>query len=263
MSSSATLATGLAATGAAASKLACSTVADSPSEALLVDRPGQTGAGADRDMTVCRSIGIKPAPASSRNAVAEREVDAILLGQDQNMVYFSGCFRRSGERSTWLLFPVQETDTAYWYAPSIDRDLMRSWWSTEMENYFCYPHAEGGFPYRGELARGQPSRSVRVDASGPRPARSRGQDDRDRFRAHRFETANSGERPSRSALRRDRRFVSRHADHQDSGRDSAHPARLSLLRQSARVPHATIFWSAAPRPRISKSAKRSKPTAST
>ncbi len=147
------LATGLAATGAAASRLACSTVADSPSEALLVDRPGQpepAPIGYDRlplDWHQARTRELK-------KRVAEREVDAILLGQDQNMVYFSGCFRRSGERSTWLLFPVQETDTAYWYAPSIDRDLMRSWWSTEMENYFCYPHAEGGFPYRGERARG-------------------------------------------------------------------------------------------------------------
>ncbi len=149
------LATGLAATGAAASKLACSTVADSPSEALLVDRPGQpepAPIGYDRlplDWHQARTRELK-------KRVAEREVDAILLGQDQNMVYFSGCFRRSGERSTWLLFPIGETeaDTAYWYAPSIDRDLISSWWSTEMENYFCYPHADGGFPYRGELARG-------------------------------------------------------------------------------------------------------------
>ena len=42
-------------------------------------------------------------------------VDAILLEKDVNKVYFSGCFRGSGERSTWVFFPVKEKDAAYWY----------------------------------------------------------------------------------------------------------------------------------------------------
>ncbi|HXV62348.1 MAG TPA: M24 family metallopeptidase [Vicinamibacteria bacterium] len=89
-----------------------------------------------------------------KERAAERGVDAVLLSSDQNMVYFTGCFRQSGERSTWVLFPVEETDTVYWYSPGIDRDLVTTWWATENEYYFCYPHAEGGFPNRGELKRG-------------------------------------------------------------------------------------------------------------
>ncbi|MCP4709489.1 MAG: aminopeptidase P family protein [Planctomycetes bacterium] len=81
--------------------------------------------------------------------------DAILLESDTNKVYFSGCYRGSGERSTWLFFPVGEDDTAYWYGPGIDRDLITSWWCTEFEYYFCYPHAEGGFPNRGQVVRGK------------------------------------------------------------------------------------------------------------
>jgi len=81
-------------------------------------------------------------------------VDGILLESDKNKVYFSGCFRGSGERTTWVFFPSDEKDTAYWYAPGIDRDLITSWWSTEFEYYFCYPHAEGGYPNQGKVTTG-------------------------------------------------------------------------------------------------------------
>jgi len=89
-----------------------------------------------------------------KERLAERRVDAIVLSNDQNMVYFTGCFRGSGERSTWSLFLTGEEDTVYWYSPGIDRDLIESWWSTENEYYFGYPHAEGGFPNRGQVVQG-------------------------------------------------------------------------------------------------------------
>jgi Xaa-Pro aminopeptidase len=85
---------------------------------------------------------------------ADRGLTAIILGNDQNMVYYTGCFRGSGERSTWALFRPDEEDTLYWYSPGIDRDLIESWWSTENEYYFCFPHAEGGFPHRAEVVQG-------------------------------------------------------------------------------------------------------------
>ena len=69
-------------------------------------------------------------------------IDAIVLQRDVNLVYFSGCFRGSGERTTWCMFPMDEKDTAYWFSPGIDRDLIGSWWCTENTYYFCYPHAE-------------------------------------------------------------------------------------------------------------------------
>lgn len=81
-------------------------------------------------------------------------VDAILLQRDVNAVYFSGSFRGSGERTTWLLFLTDEVDTAYWFSPGIDRDLITSWWCTENEYYFCYPHAAGGFPNKGKVTTG-------------------------------------------------------------------------------------------------------------
>jgi Xaa-Pro aminopeptidase len=89
-----------------------------------------------------------------KGRLADRRADAILLSSDQNIVYFTGCFRGSGERSTWSLLPTREDDTVYWYSPGIDRDLIESWWSTQNEYYFGYPHAEGGFPNRGQVVQG-------------------------------------------------------------------------------------------------------------
>jgi len=155
------LGVGLSVASAAATSLACSRRAEQEgdvptsggSRALLVDEPRQPAPaplGYDRlplEWHQARARRLK-------ELASERGVDAVLLRSDQNQVYFTGCFRRSGERSTWVLFPVAESDTAYWYAPSIDRDLIRTWWATENEYYFCYPHASGGFPNKGELATG-------------------------------------------------------------------------------------------------------------
>ena len=89
-----------------------------------------------------------------KERLANLRVEAILLNSDQNIVYFTGCFRGSGERPTWSLLPTQEKDSVYWYSPGIDRDLIESWWSTENEYYFGYPLAEGGFPNRGQVVQG-------------------------------------------------------------------------------------------------------------
>ena len=50
---------------------------------------------------------------------------------------------------------MNEKDTAYWYSPGIARDIITSWWCTENEYYFCYPHADGGFPNKGKVVQGE------------------------------------------------------------------------------------------------------------
>ena len=163
-----TMGTGLASAGVAASSLARSTggggslgqrasagegALSSDSEALLVDNP---------DHVEPAPVGYDRLPLEWHQARArllkeragELGADAIVLQRDPNIVYFTGCFRSSGERTTRVLLRLDEEDTAYWYSPGIDRDLITSWWCTENEYYFCYPHAEGGFPNRGELTPG-------------------------------------------------------------------------------------------------------------
>ena len=90
-----------------------------------------------------------------KNMLLNEKVDAILFEDDVNKVYFSGCFRGSGKRTTWVLFPQEEKDTAYWFSPGIDRDLIKSWWCTENNYYFCFPHGEGGFPNKGKVVAGK------------------------------------------------------------------------------------------------------------
>ena len=152
---------GLAASSAAVSALAC-TPTDAAtgqfagnSEALLVPDP-------DPDHVEPAPLGYDRLPLEwhqerarlLKSRIADRGADAIVLTNDQDIVYYTGCFRGSGERSTWAVFLPQEDDTIYWYSPGIDRDLIESWWSTENEYYFGYPHAEGGYPNLGQVVQG-------------------------------------------------------------------------------------------------------------
>lgn len=150
-----TMGAGLASAGTAAGGLACAGdgIASGESEQLLVPHP---------DHLEPAPLGYDRLPLEwhqGRTRTLKQRVDdlgvsAIVLSSDQNMVYYTGCFRGSGERSTWVVFPTNEEDTVYWYSPGIDRELVTSWWATENEYYFCYPHAEGGFPNRGEVVQG-------------------------------------------------------------------------------------------------------------
>ncbi len=154
-----TMGAGLAAAGTSASAMACSTNQDamglSDSEALLVSDPMHVEPA---------PVGYDRLPLAWHQAAARRlkerltdlDLTTILLRTDQNIVYFTGCFRGSGERSTWTAFPTDEDDTVYWYSPGIDRDLIESWWATENEYYFGYPHAEGAYPNRGRVTVGPP-----------------------------------------------------------------------------------------------------------
>jgi Xaa-Pro dipeptidase len=143
---------GIAAAQSAASELALAQAGTGASEKLLTARPHQPApapVGYDR----LPLEWYKAAARRLREAAGARGLDAVLLQTDHNIVYFTGCFRGSGERTTWVLLPVKD-DTVYWFSPGIDRDLIESWWCTGNEYYFCYPHAEGGFPNRGQVARG-------------------------------------------------------------------------------------------------------------
>jgi Xaa-Pro dipeptidase len=146
---------GLASASLAAENVACSaTGVAQGSEKLLVQHQGQpepAPKGYDRLPMDWYKNTVK----RLKQKVEEKSIDAILLESDLNKVYYTGCFRGSGERSTWAFFPVNEEDTVYWFSPGIDRDLITSWWCTENEYYFCYPHAEGGFPNKGQVVQGK------------------------------------------------------------------------------------------------------------
>lgn len=146
---------GIAASAAAASSLSAQTATQSRSgsERLLVENPlhpKPAPVGVDR----LPLEWYKAQSKTLRDQARASGVDLLLLQSDTNLVYFTGCFRSSGERTTWAMMPTGENDTVYWFSPAIDRDLITTWWCTENDYYFCYPHAEGGFPNRGEMTIG-------------------------------------------------------------------------------------------------------------
>ena len=83
-----------------------------------------------------------------------RGVDAILLQNRWNIIYFTGLFHTTTERPFNVLIPVRE-DAIFWYHPGLDRDLVTSWWCTDSEYYFDYLHAKGGFPNLGKVVQGK------------------------------------------------------------------------------------------------------------
>ena len=146
---------GIAAAAAAAEALSAQAASPrrSGSQRLLVENPlHPTPAPVGVDRLPLRWY--KTQSQRLRAQARERGVDILLLESDDNLVYFTGCFRGSGERRTWAMMPTRETDTVYWFSPGIDRDLITSWWCTENDYYFCYPHAEGVFPNRGQMTKG-------------------------------------------------------------------------------------------------------------
>ena len=88
-----------------------------------------------------------------KERLASRGVDVIVLEDQWNIVYFTGNFMTKTERPLWVVLPVSG-DAVFWFTPGLDNELVRSWWCTDMEYYFDYFHAEGGFPDRGKVERG-------------------------------------------------------------------------------------------------------------
>ncbi|MGD9345206.1 MAG: M24 family metallopeptidase [Candidatus Aminicenantes bacterium] len=117
------------------------------SEKLLIENPDHPKAA-----TVDRLPleWYKKTVARLREKAGERGVDAIVLQGRWNLVYFTGLFHSTTERPFYAVIPVEE-DTLYWYHPGLDRDLVKSWWSTDNAYYFDYLHAEGGYPNLGML----------------------------------------------------------------------------------------------------------------
>ena len=85
-----------------------------------------------------------------REKVGELGVDVVVLADSWNLTYFSGCFLTKTERPCWCVFPVNN-DAIYWWSPGLDNELVKSWWCTEMNYYYDYPHTIGGYFDQGKV----------------------------------------------------------------------------------------------------------------
>lgn len=80
-------------------------------------------------------------------------IDAVLLSDRWNIIYFTGLFHSTTERPFAIFIPAQGTEFT-WFAPGLDRDLVTSWWIRDQEFYFDFKHARGGFPNEGRVREG-------------------------------------------------------------------------------------------------------------
>lgn len=87
--------------------------------------------------------------------LAERGLDGILLTDRWNIIYYTGLFHTSTERPMACFIPTNAMEV-YWFHPGLDLELVRSWWYTDGDYYFDYPHAEGAYPDQGKVAIGPP-----------------------------------------------------------------------------------------------------------
>ena len=87
-----------------------------------------------------------------KEKASAKGVDAIVLADSWNMTYFTGNFMSKTERPCWVVLPVNE-DAVFWYSPGLDNELVKSWWCTEMDYYYDFPHAKGGYPDKGKVVK--------------------------------------------------------------------------------------------------------------
>src|SRR5213593_2677465 len=57
-----------------------------------------------------------------------------LLSDRWNIIYFTGLFHSTTERPFMVFLPADKL-AAIWFHPGLDRDLVKSWWSTDTESY--------------------------------------------------------------------------------------------------------------------------------
>ncbi|MGB8952263.1 MAG: M24 family metallopeptidase [Candidatus Aminicenantales bacterium] len=126
-------------------------LASRDSEKLLVDNPAHPEPAAFDRLPL---NWYKNTVQRLREKAAEKGIDAVLLQDRWNLIYFTGLFHSTTERPFYALFPVKG-NAVYWYHPGLDRDLVTSWWSTENDYYFDYLHADGGFPNLGKVVQGK------------------------------------------------------------------------------------------------------------
>jgi len=121
------------------------------SEKMLIkdpDHPAPAPVGVDRLPLAWYKNTVK----RLKDKVAAQGVEAIVIEDNWNMNYFTGNFMTKTERPVWAVFPVKE-DAIYWYSPGLDNELVKSWWCTEMDYYYDFPHAEGGYPDQGKVVK--------------------------------------------------------------------------------------------------------------
>lgn len=89
-----------------------------------------------------------------KDKLAERDVQAFLVRQPLNIIYLTGYWHTTTERPQACFMNQGDADPWFLY-PSLDRDLVTSWWFGGGRMYFDFLHGEGAFPHQGVVQQGE------------------------------------------------------------------------------------------------------------
>ncbi len=87
--------------------------------------------------------------------LGQRGIRSFLVRNANSSAYLTGYWHVSTERPQ-AMFMKADDEAPWYFYPSIDRDLVRSWWYGGGLSYFDYPHADGAFPNLGVVKTGPP-----------------------------------------------------------------------------------------------------------
>ena len=85
--------------------------------------------------------------------LGERDIEAFLVRNPLNIIYLTGYWHTNTERPQGAFMNKDDADPWYLY-PSLDRDLVTTWWFGGGRMYFDFHHADGGFPEQGKVQQG-------------------------------------------------------------------------------------------------------------
>ena len=126
-----------------------------PSEKLLLGpTAGEEGPPAPADYDRLPLEWNKRTVSRFKGELAERGIKAFLVRDPLNIIYLTGYWHTTTERPQATFMNADDEDPWFLY-PSLDRDLVRSWWFGSGEMYFDFHHGEGAFPHLQKVQQGK------------------------------------------------------------------------------------------------------------
>ncbi len=125
------------------------------SEALfLKPTPGAEGPPKPADFDRLPLSWNKKAVQIFKDILAGKDIAAFLVRDRLNLIYLTGYWHTETERPQAVFMNRGDADPWFFY-PSLDRDLVRSWWFGGGLEYFDFHHGQGAFPYLGKVQQGE------------------------------------------------------------------------------------------------------------
>ena len=97
--------------------------------------------------------------------LGEKGLDGILITDRWNLIYYTGLFHSTTERPFSCFIPTDKM-AIHWFYPGLDLEIVKSWWITDGEYYYDYPHHDGAYPDQGKVSIGPPVDLVKWQLTG-------------------------------------------------------------------------------------------------